>query len=123
MIVTRRKKYCLISVFIRTIGANILIIIKKANFYTVLMHYCILPSDGLNLPESIWDLRTGKMVYSSHANVVGLFVRLNGFSGRLYGYGLSGNRIIAAVNASDLLTAIPGLTPDDNSVLVEITLK
>ena len=87
------------------------------------MHYCILPSDGLYLPESIWDLRTGKMVYSSHANVVGLFVRLNGFSGRLYGYGLSGNRIIAAVNASDLLTAIPGLTPDDNSVLVEITLK
>ena len=73
--------------------------------------------------ESIWDLRTGKMVYSSHANVVGLFVKLNGFSGRLYGYGLSGNRIIAAVNASDLLTAIPGLTPDDNSVLVEITLK
>lgn len=73
--------------------------------------------------ESIWDLRTGKMVYSSHANVVGLFVKLNGFSGRLYGYGLSGNRIIAAVNASDLLTVIPGLTPDDNSVLVEIILK
>ncbi len=63
------------------------------------------------------------MVYSSHANVVGLFVKLNGFRGRLYGYGLSDNKIIAAVNASDLLTAIPGLTPDDNSVLVEITLK
>ena len=73
--------------------------------------------------ESIWDLRTGKMVYRSHANVVGLFVRLNGFRGRLYGYGLSGNKIIAAVNAIDLLNVIPGLTPDDNSVLVEITLK
>ena len=73
--------------------------------------------------ESIWDLRTGKMVYSSHANVVGLFVKLNGFSGRLYGYGLSGNKIIAAVNAIDLLKDIPGLTPDDNSILVEITLR
>ena len=77
---------------------------------------------GMNF-ESIWDLMTGKMVYSSHANVVGLFVRLNEFSGRLYGYGLSENKIIAAVNAIDLLNVIPGLTPDDNSVLVEITLK
>lgn len=73
--------------------------------------------------ESIWDLRTGKMVYSSHANVVGLFVKLNGFRGRLYGYGLSDNKIIAAVNALDLINDIPSLTPDDNSVLVEITLK
>jgi len=52
-----------------------------------------------------------------------LFVRLNGFRGRLYGYGLSGNKIIAAVNAIDLVNVIPGLTPDNNSVLVEITLK
>ena len=73
--------------------------------------------------ESIWDLRTGKMVYNSHADLIGLHVRLNGFSGRLYGYGLSGNKIIAAVNALDLINDIPSLTPDDNSVLVEITLK
>jgi hypothetical protein len=77
---------------------------------------------GMNF-ESIWDLMTGKMVYSSHANLIGLHVRLNEFRGRLYGYGLSGNKIIAAVNAIDLLNAITGLTPDDNSVLVEITLK
>lgn len=72
--------------------------------------------------ESIWDLRTGKMVYSSHADLIGLHVRLNGFSGRLYGYGLSGNKIIAVVNALDLINDIPSLTPDDNSVIVEITI-
>ena len=77
---------------------------------------------GMNF-ESIWDLMTGKMVYSSHADLIGLHVRLNGFSSRLYGYGLSENKIIASVNAIDLLNVIPGLTPDDNSVLVEITLK
>lgn len=73
--------------------------------------------------ESIWDYKTGKLVYTSHNMLSGLRINLNGTSFRVYGFGIFDNKLLAIINASDLLDVLPDLKPDDNSVLVEITLK
>ena len=73
--------------------------------------------------ESIWDYKTGKLIYTSHNRLSGLRINLNGTAFRVYGYGIIGNKLLAIINASDLLDVLPDLKPDDNSVLIEITLK
>ncbi len=73
--------------------------------------------------ESIWDYKTGKLIYTSHNKLSGLRINLNGTAFRVYGYGIIGNKLLAIINASDLLDVLPDLKPDDNSVLIEITLK
>lgn len=75
------------------------------------------------LCESIWDLETGKMIYYSENDLLGLNYSFDGFKGRIPFATLNNDKILALLNASECIDMFPEIKDDDNMVLVEITLK
>lgn len=72
--------------------------------------------------EAIWSLESGQLLYQSSSDLIGLNVSFDNFNGRMPITSFSGNKLYFPSNASNLTGVIPSLKPDDNIVLVEITL-
>jgi hypothetical protein len=73
--------------------------------------------------EAIWSLESGQLLYQSSLDLIGINVSCDSFHGRMPINNYIGNKLCFPANAADLITVIPGLKPDDNVVLVEITLN
>lgn len=73
--------------------------------------------------EAIWSLESGQLLYQSSSDLMGINVSYDSFHGRMPINNFIGNKLCFPANAADMMTVIPGLKPDDNVVLVEITLK
>ena len=74
------------------------------------------------LYEAIWSLESGQLLYQSSSDLIGINVSFDNFNGRMPITSFSGNKLYFPSNASNLTGVIPSLKPDDNIVLVEITL-
>lgn len=72
--------------------------------------------------EAIWSLESGQLLYQSSSDLIGINVSFDSFNGRMPITSFSGNKLYFPANASNLTGVIPSLKPDDNIVLVEITL-
>ena len=72
--------------------------------------------------EAIWSLESGQLLYQSSSDLIGINVSCDSFNGRMPITSFSGNKLYFPANASNLTGVIPSLKPDDNIVLVEITL-
>ena len=72
--------------------------------------------------EAIWSLESGQLLYQSSSDLIGLNVSFDNFHSRMPITSFSGNKLYFPSNASNLTGIIPNLKPDDNIVLVEITL-
>jgi len=75
------------------------------------------------LYEAIWSLESGQLLYQSSSDLIGINISCDSFHGRMPINNFIGNKLCFPADAAVLTGVIPGLKPDDNVVIVEITLK